>query len=882
MIAQRHHLAARRILPLTFAPVGNIGSRHPVYHHALTPGPDGGWIDVPPEVEITLGREVKRKVPGGALWEGWRRASRPAPDYNCASRRSNTAAPPPTFTDLGDPLPPDLYPTLLIEADFYGSADTDKFIDGLLEAFASPEGKAQLIEVLDRTATIGNVKVAEWAQRSTVESDGVRVAFQAKVDQILGPVLKDFQERARLPDGGSLDAKGALGLAATVFKTAGMQRFLPVEVLEMLEEAAGAGVGQLHGVLGRATGHGAVAAILALAISAASHTTRYHQGKVRWDDAVDSVVGDALKAGLTIGIVSAISASFGPGAPVGIAVGVILSPVIYAVVSAVLDHVYDELLGGRLIAEARGVHLDYLEVAEALQQEVWPRLRAMTELGRLVSELDRLSGDGPMRDQARERAQAHLARLVPPAGAMRISSKEFGTQLDLAANAVSERPAAFAAADVGEFLHLSRLAAIEARRQHNLASNFAWVDIAAGVERICKGEAITRGAAASVSEKRFEKIIEGCLYLEFYHTGYDYSRTGLAYFSTFWKDGRAADASETEIQIASSDLAEFTHQLGVIQRMLTTGYKGQSMGKPVLVRFTQVKSKAFTAAKALNHDYVSDLYEDLQRGRARLFVYSNVALNEPDRYVAATATEHAPAEQAKELRRLLLLHNPHFEGRGALLANLRPVENIALVPEATLYGAQVYPVQQYTATRRWLQQDGSPEYVVQDAWFHDLKEAQTGFKQSYGAELQAVRPGPRILSDTLLKTLKAASPVDFFALQNDLMGRVGEGLILLDQLANDSEARLAKLAGVGVVVTFWWTFSKRMRRELISALREGIVQQALRAELMVAMLQLQRVHVLSNPMFRGSLQAKLAEASLEATAEAERKALSAHGPGKSG
>ncbi len=70
IIAQRDGLAARRVLPLTFAPDGTIGSLDPVDYEEWTPDPEGAWIGVPPSQGTTLGWEATGKVPGGVLGEG--------------------------------------------------------------------------------------------------------------------------------------------------------------------------------------------------------------------------------------------------------------------------------------------------------------------------------------------------------------------------------------------------------------------------------------------------------------------------------------------------------------------------------------------------------------------------------------------------------------------------------------------------------------------------------------------------------------------------------------------------------------------------------------------------------------------------------------------
>ncbi|MEZ4323873.1 MAG: hypothetical protein R3B40_01580 [Polyangiales bacterium] len=54
-------------------------------------------------------------------------------------------------------------------------------------------------------------------------------------------------------------------------------------------------------------------------------------------------------------------------------------------------------------------------------------------------------------------------------------------------------------------------------------------------------------------------------------------------------------------------------------------------------------------------------------------------------------------------------------------------------------------------------------------------------------------------------------------------------------------------------LSWWWSLSGRVRRELVEALRDGQVQQAIRIELMEALLEVQRVHVLSHEFFQETI-----------------------------
>lgn len=69
VVAQRDGALCRRILPLTFAEDGTIGSLSPVYQDEGVP--EEPWIGVPPAEGVTLSWEIRKPIPtGGVLPEG--------------------------------------------------------------------------------------------------------------------------------------------------------------------------------------------------------------------------------------------------------------------------------------------------------------------------------------------------------------------------------------------------------------------------------------------------------------------------------------------------------------------------------------------------------------------------------------------------------------------------------------------------------------------------------------------------------------------------------------------------------------------------------------------------------------------------------------------
>jgi hypothetical protein len=68
VVAQRDGQVSRRILPLTFAEDGTIGSQPPVYQDEGAP--EEPWIGVPPPEGVTISWQLNKPIHGGVLPEG--------------------------------------------------------------------------------------------------------------------------------------------------------------------------------------------------------------------------------------------------------------------------------------------------------------------------------------------------------------------------------------------------------------------------------------------------------------------------------------------------------------------------------------------------------------------------------------------------------------------------------------------------------------------------------------------------------------------------------------------------------------------------------------------------------------------------------------------
>ena len=167
-------------------------------------------------------------------------------------------------------------------------------------------------------------------------------------------------------------------------------------------------------------------------------------------------------------------------------------------------------------------------------------------------------------------------------------------------------------------------------------------------------------------------------------------------------------------------------------------------------------------------------------------------------------------------------------------------------------GFRCVPLQLYTYTHRFQRPDGSVELLSQEGYFHSLYEAwcAAAIKLAHHV-LVGVRPGGLVLPPALKERLKDASRENLWQLQRILISRVAFGLFTLGEIINRDAARRALLAGGGVVVSGWWFLSGRSRRELLALMHHGSVQQALRVEMMQALVVLQSIHSRSHPLFDG-------------------------------
>lgn len=762
---------------------------------------------------------------------------------------------------------------------------SDEIIDGVVTALASPEGQAALRHLIDEVSNPKVLTITTWSEANLGPDQPAALAdFKKRVGAALRPVVDQFKGTVGdIPalSGSELAGSGGLAMAASIAKKLAGDYGLPVQAIEILDNLKGLDPSALKELVGRMPGDGVVAAVLSAAISATKNVSRYNRGQVRWDDAIDSVVGDTIKGGLTGLILSAVAGSLGLAPPLAFAVTVALAPIVYAVVSAVMDQIYEHMLGGRQIGEARTLHREYLEVAEVIRTELWPRLRQMTVLGKLVDDLARFDREPEKRSALRVSVRSSLKALTALSrrdadGLTGASKYEENIRAFLRAHDdvfpdVNDEIKNLSAR---ELLHLHRVVGDECRKHWSLQQKFQKlnVDAVLATVRNKEGVKINNGPR----DECRTALVKAWVELEKSRSAPEDPLT----FMTGWVDASDPKAKKEEYLVAASDVPELVHLISAMEERSwpwTTGLKQPKLKTLKLyAAVPKNTSPDYTprSEKLFNKFYVHDLYDGLRAGRYRLFEYRNDRLADAESsYVAVTASDELPEVQCARVRTSLQQVNPFFNGSAASrLEGLKPVPDIMALSDLTLYGLNVYVVDIYTATYKVESPDtvGTYQYVSHEGYFPGYAEAKLGFeKATTQHRLMGVRPGPKVLSDELRRELRQAKGEDLYLLQNQLLGRLAEGLIAQDHLANLGEARIARVAGAGVMLFFWWTLSGRIRRELVEMLQDAKVQQALRMELMEALLEVQRLHILEHKFFfEQTLFAGFAHARLESEQKA--------------
>ncbi len=781
---------------------------------------------------------------------------------------------------------------------------SDEVIDNLVAVLLSTVGKRALRLQIDELAQGARVTLQRWwTDRLDRHSRALGNELKEQMGAAMRPVIERLvaTHKGEGQEASAATATGTLGVATTMLKSLAKDYNVPVQLLEALDDVSGLSVPEFSARFGNAPVDGVLSAVLGFAISATLNTKRYHDGRVRWDDGIDNLTCDTVKAGLTGILVSAMAGSLSVAPPVAIAAVVLAGPVIYAAVSGVVDHVYLRLLGGEAIVAARDAHLDYLQVADVIQRDLAPRLRQLNSVGPMVHALhalEQITVDAEARGKLRGAVRTTLAAItgaVAQGESVIRQGKEFEGYAFRCIGAwvghsLRHNDEAKPLISISEIEHLSREVHRIYWRDYAIASGFKRITAEAVLEKLEQSQGIRAQGGPRVDALR--AVVRHLCKLEANRPGPEEP----ILFSTDWEGTSGNKRKQENYSVFASDMLDLSFSLLTMEREKWPWDSELSSQRKLLpdtvVTVTQKVSKPrFDSSpdyspreeKVANKHYVSGLGEGLLSGRIRLFRYSNQKLQSSyASFIAADASDEDPKVQCASIQASLRRFHPTFRADRDLLANLSHVENVSDVFAGrcdgvslmTLQGVRVFCVGKYTATYKVASTDhetlGDTFYVPIEGYFRSLAEARSSFQTlSEHIKVVGVRPGALVLPKLLRDQLRKVDGKDLFLLQNQLLGRLAEGLIILDQLSNLSEARLAKLAGTGVFLSWWWTLSGRVRRELVEALADEQVKQAVRIELMEALLEVQRVHVLSHDFFRETIFAAHAkhkeELSLDAT-----------------
>ena len=759
----------------------------------------------------------------------------------------------------------------------------------VVEYLLSPQGKELLLRQLEYRPVGESVSVKSWSSyvREQQEQEKLGKDLAEKLRPILETLFpKDFKP--------SEDTREAAETVAKVMATLSVLKQrgnIPGQLVEMLDNA---------GFLAQAPAQGAIAAGVALIISSGIQTSRYYAGDVRWDDALDTVVGDTIKAGITGVIVSAAVGSLvasGVGAPAAYALGIPLAIVVYAAVSATCDAIYDRMLGGAQIMEARRLHVDYVDMSRYIRDVYYPRMKAMAQTGDLVRVLADIQRGGGDREQLVDRAVRSLALLgaryhvVKPVAeiegpAVEASFEALGKKVGLK-SAVAPQDVHKLAAIIHDEYWARKEADPKRRVNHSKlvedlgqVRNLASQDEKANFQTLAKYLVELEASRGSRDEPICFRVTHGGKGLPGYLHASDVEE--LQFFLTQlaakdWSSVEKPDSLEVK-RIASVASKAPTAPL---QKLLSN-----KAGKlPTLEQLAQVYDNWLQPlqGEVVNPLYRKGLFFELITGQQRLFRL-NMAPGQPGAVTAyicipraAYASDVDQEEDRRRLAESLRLYHPCPRLTEPVLQTLQEVCVSAIDKEPdgifVLTGYRLLPLDLYTATFQHLDEDHVVHYVSYEGYFNSLAEAWVGFSSRLGKAPEGVRPGGRLLTERIKHQLAEATPEDAWALQHVLLSRLCTGMIVLDQAANQRELLIEQFAGSGVVASWYWFMSGRTRKELLGALRDERTTQALRLELMDTLLETYRVHIRSSDLFAESYDQAIAVRGQERRELSEREAV---------
>lgn len=758
----------------------------------------------------------------------------------------------------------------------------EEVIKGFVDVLLSKTGKRLLVELLIQSSTLSksDTTVLTWSQNKLKPIIDDNPDYKIFLSKHLKPLAQKFLGSGlkRHFSGVANQRSPSLSSIAGALNVLREGGNLPAQVLEIIDDSGLLTASQLEGALGSVPTDGLVAAFATLIISSGLQYSQYRKGAVRWDDAIDKVVGDASKAGLTGLILSAIVSGLAlPSAGAGIAVGLVLAPLVYSIVSTFCDWAYDQLLGGQHIREARLLHADYLHTAKYIQSEIIPRIEEMRRLGDLVDSLGNIElGDSQEQDMLVTRAAKSLQQFlgtgaVVVLGHTELSSEKYEervlrfVQSRIKANN-PKKPANINSLPLNLIHFLMDKVSATFWQKHRLGGKFERMN-PNDVWNTLKSElkSATGDREQTLGKQQFVN----------YLTELENRRDEQDSLIPFKVTGPGL--SDDGLLVWAYDILELVHILYALEKLpwhwqetpsLPGPFDAKALGPKGLEHYTKKHPIGPyydpDVGVRLNPHVSKGIYEDLRAGRHRLFRYKLPGPDGARMYLSAPATNEPPENQCNAIRQSLKTYHHDFRNK-AFLDTLEPLGDIEAFlrqgsSEAlfTLLGVRLTTLDLYTATMEFEQNLGAEARRLPfEGYFNSIEEAQKGFKGT-SKNFKGVRPGGLLLPPRLRERLQDATPEKFWTIQNALLGQIAEGIFVLDAMANKDESRLANLSGMGVIASWWWSLTGRTRIELKKLLQDALVQQALRVELMETLLAIQRIHTLSHDMFKATLNQRLA------------------------
>lgn len=739
-----------------------------------------------------------------------------------------------------------------------------------VRSLLSPKGRAFLVAWINETADLdGCLSIESWCTRVSNSKDSVSVLLADAVAPII--------ER--------LDSARKEIVALTPRTVSSILPGVLADIDIDIDEDS-----PIH----RVAGDGGVAAVVALVGSALLQGNRYRTGDIDLRVAVNNVVSETSVANLLAAIGSRVVSALRLGARTSAILTALLVPILEASLSVILGWVFSTFFGDvSAIREARHLHTSYLEVASAVQGQLAPRLRQLSQAGLLVDKLSSIDDYESAQDDMIEDAilhlrhiyDAHPSQIIEATG---ITHEAVQTTLGRTVYDILE-----------ENLTSASVKSLVARYGVRPDQNPEFVQRYASVERLRWLQEVVRDEywryVAQQSERPDADDLAEDVVLRFGGSEDPVRRdvfVVLIEFLSKLEDSRPQKVDPIRVEhrtgdftfyVRATDFVEYMRFTTAIEKLEwcwgpTPSDRTSRIPSEVWHKKEKGERSAVTISslsqfpsddRPFNPQYKSGMYTGILNGKMRLFRFFMESGGDcPAHYICVPATSDDPESQLVKLKKSLSVRHPEFVIHPHRWMSLSHVDVSYFVESEgdratfVMMGFHTMPMDSYTATYRVShpREPGKYQYVFVEGYFQSIEVARQAFSATSGsAHVVGVRPGSVLLNEGLREALRNPERRKFWVVQHHLMSCLADGLLLLNDLSDQDEQQIARMAMMGGLALWWWGFTGRVRTELIQNLRDKQVQQALRVELMQTLLALQRVHILNHKFFENTPLRLLAE-----------------------